>query len=113
MASMYCCERFEKPASVNRQPANGRARSVRTPENIDAVNDLVSMPCRSLKKSDLLCKGMSSDFFILQQDSAPAHRAKDTIELLQRETPSFIGPELWPTKFTKPQSMQLTTEFLV
>src|SRR6218665_338267 len=25
-----------------------------------------------------------------------AHRAKDTIALLRRETPSFIGPELWP-----------------
>src|SRR6218665_1438112 len=40
--------------------------------------------------------GMSSDFFIFQQDSAPAHRAKDTIALLRRQTPSFIGPELWP-----------------
>src|SRR6218665_669970 len=40
--------------------------------------------------------GMSRDFFIFQQDSAPAHRAKDTIALLRRETPSFIGPELWP-----------------
>ena len=40
--------------------------------------------------------GMSGDFFIFQQDSAPAHRAKDTIALLRRETPSFIGPELWP-----------------
>ena len=39
--------------------------------------------------------GMSSDFFIFQQDSAPAHRANDTIALLRRETPSFIGPELW------------------
>src|SRR6218665_3763477 len=40
--------------------------------------------------------GMSGDFFIFQQDSAPAHRAKDTIALLRRETPIFIGPELWP-----------------
>src|SRR6218665_135190 len=40
--------------------------------------------------------GMSSDFFIFQQDIAPAHRAKDTIALLRRETLSFIGPELWP-----------------
>src|SRR6218665_2013194 len=39
--------------------------------------------------------GMSSDFFIFQQDSAPAHRAQDTV-LLRRETPSFIGPKLWP-----------------
>jgi hypothetical protein len=39
---------------------------------------------------------MSGDFFIFQQDSAPAHRARDTIEFLSRETPDFIGPELWP-----------------
>jgi len=25
-----------------------------------------------------------------------AHRARDTIEFLHRETPDFIGPELWP-----------------
>src|SRR6218665_3446971 len=25
-----------------------------------------------------------------------AHRAKDTIALLLRQTPSFIGPEIWP-----------------
>jgi len=24
-----------------------------------------------------------------------AHRARDTIEFLHRETPDFIGPELW------------------
>src|SRR6218665_3532870 len=39
---------------------------------------------------------IASDFFIFQQDSAPAHRAKDTIALLRRKTPSFVGPELWP-----------------
>lgn len=39
---------------------------------------------------------VSGDFFVFQQDSAPAHRAKDTIALLRRETPSIIGPELWP-----------------
>jgi len=27
--------------------------------------------------------------FIFQQDSAPAHRARDTIALLRRETPNF------------------------
>jgi len=33
--------------------------------------------------------------FILQQDSAPAHLARDTIKLLERETPTFIAPDLW------------------
>ena len=27
----------------------------------------------------------------------PAHRAKDTVALMRSETPTFIGPELWPT----------------
>ena len=39
---------------------------------------------------------ISGDFFIFQQDSAPAHRARETIELLRRETPDLIGPDLWP-----------------
>lgn len=39
---------------------------------------------------------MSGDFFVFQQDSASAHRARETIELLRRETPDFIGPDLWP-----------------
>src|SRR6218665_3676365 len=38
---------------------------------------------------------MSSDFFIFQQDSAPQHIEQRT-PLLRRETPSFIGPKLWP-----------------
>ena len=39
---------------------------------------------------------VSGDFFVFQQDSAPAHRARETIKLLQRETPAFISPDLWP-----------------
>jgi hypothetical protein len=38
----------------------------------------------------------SGDFFIFQQDSAPAHRAYDTVEMLRRDTPAFIPPSLWP-----------------
>lgn len=37
-----------------------------------------------------------TDYFIFQQDSAPAHRARDTIALLRSEAPDFIGPTLWP-----------------
>jgi len=39
------------------------------------------------------------DCFAFQQDSAPAHRTKMTIEvieLLKKETPAFIDPSLWP-----------------
>lgn len=41
-------------------------------------------------------RAASGEFFIFQQDNAPAHRARDTVKLLERETPSFIPPELWP-----------------
>jgi transposase len=37
-----------------------------------------------------------SDYFIFQQDSAPAHRARETVQLLAQETPDFISPTLWP-----------------
>lgn len=38
----------------------------------------------------------SGEFFVFQQDSAPAHRARETVALLQRETPAFIAPTMWP-----------------
>jgi len=28
--------------------------------------------------------------------STPAHHARDTVQLLQQETPAFISPDLWP-----------------
>jgi len=31
-----------------------------------------------------------------QQDVAPAHRARETVNLLRQETPDFIPPDLWP-----------------
>ena len=39
-----------------------------------------------------------SDFFTFQQDSAPAHRARPTVELLEQDVPDFISPSLWPLK---------------
>ena len=39
---------------------------------------------------------ISGNMFIFQQDSAPAHRARETVEYLTRNTPDFIGPEMWP-----------------
>ena len=39
---------------------------------------------------------VAGDNFVFQQGSAPAHRARDTVELLQRETADFISPELCP-----------------
>ena len=33
--------------------------------------------------------------FIFQHDSAPAHRARDTVRLLELATPAFIPPDRW------------------
>jgi len=43
---------------------------------------------------------ISGEFFIFQQDSSPAHRARDTINLLERDTPAFISSDLWPPNST-------------
>jgi len=42
-------------------------------------------------------RSIAEDVFVFQQDNAPAHRARDTVELLRRETPQFISPDMWPT----------------
>jgi len=36
----------------------------------------------------------------LTYSSKTVHRARQTFELLQRETPKFIAPDLWPTDST-------------
>jgi len=41
-------------------------------------------------------RSIAEDVFVFQQDNAPAHRARDTAELLRRETPQFISPDIWP-----------------
>ena len=38
----------------------------------------------------------SGEFFIFQQNNAPAHQARETVDLLSRETPDFISPTFWP-----------------
>jgi len=35
-------------------------------------------------------------YSIFQQDSAPAHRAGETIDMLRKDTPDFITSTLWP-----------------
>jgi len=36
-----------------------------------------------------------SSNFTFQQDNAPAHRARETVQLLTCATPDFIAPALW------------------
>jgi len=38
---------------------------------------------------------VSGDFFVFQQGSVSAHKACETIKLLQWEMPVFISPDLW------------------
>src|ERR1700733_6097887 len=37
-----------------------------------------------------------SEYYTFQHNAATAHRARETVELLTRETPDFIRPNLWP-----------------
>jgi inhibitor of nuclear factor kappa-B kinase subunit alpha len=39
---------------------------------------------------------IAGDVFVFQQDNAPAHRARETVALLQRATPDFIEPTMCP-----------------
>jgi len=39
---------------------------------------------------------IAGDVLLFHQDNAPVHRARDTVELLRRETPQFISPDMWP-----------------
>ena len=43
---------------------------------------------------------VSCDFFIFQQDRAPALWARDTVRFLEQSTPAFILPDLWPPNST-------------
>ena len=48
-----------------------------------------------LSQQLLLAIWQVSGDFMFQQDSALVHRARETIKLLQWETPTFISPDLW------------------
>jgi len=37
---------------------------------------------------------IAGDTYVFQQDSAPTHRARDTVQLLQQDSPEFIAPDL-------------------
>lgn len=41
-------------------------------------------------------RAISGEYYIFQQDGAPAHRARETVQYLISETPEFITPGLWP-----------------
>jgi len=43
-----------------------------------------------------ICRLSQNEFFVFQQDSIAAHRARDTITFLKQQMPDFISPILWP-----------------
>jgi len=45
-------------------------------------------------------RSIAGDMFVFHQDNAPAHHARDIVELLRRETPQFISPCGKPTVVT-------------
>jgi len=53
---------------------------------------------RLFQKQQMLpvMRRIAEDVFVFQQDSAPAQRACETVQLLQQQTPGFISPDLWP-----------------
>jgi len=52
---------------------------------------------RLFQKQQMLpvMRRIAENVFVFQQDSAPAHRACETVQLLQQRTPGFISPDLW------------------
>jgi len=42
---------------------------------------------------------IAGDVFVFQQDNAPAHRARDTVEFLRSKTLQFISPDLNPVNY--------------
>ena len=42
-------------------------------------------------------RSVLGDYYVFSKiGHAPAHRSRDTVTMLQRETPEFIPPEMWP-----------------
>ena len=56
-----------------------------------------------------MVRDVSADFFIFQQHSAPAHRARDTVRLLELATPALFHRIC--DRQTAPTSFQLTTRY--
>jgi len=47
-------------------------------------------------------RSIAGDAYVYQQDNAPAHRARQMVELLHHEAPKFIAPDLRPPNTPNP-----------
>src|SRR6218665_2165091 len=105
MTSMYCCERFEKRPAWIVSPASddhvrcAHQRTLMLRGTWGEGQRRILQEC-SVDGEDVASNlGDVKRLLHLPAAQRPtAHRAKDTIALLRRETPSFIGPELWKEK---------------
>ena len=57
-----------------------------------------------------MMRDVSAEFFIFQKDSAAAHRARDTLRLLELETAALLFHRICGRQ-TVPTSLQLTTRY--
>ena len=51
---------------------------------------------QNILDSNFQYSDLSGGFITFQQDNAPAHRARETVQLLTCETRDFIAQALWP-----------------
>jgi len=52
---------------------------------------------------------LCGDFFTFEQDTAPANRVRETVQLLTCETPDFITPALWSATSPDPNPVDYQT----
>ena len=82
-------------SGVSRSVENGRCWAFLRRIGVKSLRQIFP-GCSSSRQLLPAIRHVAGDNFVFQQDSAPAHRARDTLELLQRETADFVSPELWP-----------------
>src|SRR6218665_2622567 len=103
MTSMYCCERFEKrPVWIVSPAADDHFRCARQ-RTLMLRGTWGEGQWQILQECPVVGEDVASNLgdvkrllYLPAGQRPTAHRAKGTIALLRRETPSFIGPELWP-----------------
>ena len=60
--------------------------------------DGIMLPRGFVEEADMLpvMRPIAGDTYVFQQDSAPAHHARDTVQLLPQAPPRYIFRDLWP-----------------
>ena len=77
---------------INTQTGKGRLYFVADKAKFNAEYYLTNLLPKLIED----CKDVAPRTFIFQQDSAPAHVARQTQEGLQQNTPDFITKDEWP-----------------